>query len=82
MINEDSIKPSEICFYAEGDFLVVEGSPVLPMLQVLADKGVRMTVCSTCLNYYNLMDKVFVGNKGTMVAIVEAQMGADKVITL
>jgi len=81
-INEAPSKPTEICFYAEGVFLVVEGSPVLPMLQVLADKGIRLTVCTTCLNYYNLLDQVAVGNKATMVDIVQAQMGADKVITL
>lgn len=81
-INEAEQKPSEICFYAEGVFLVIEDSPVLPQLQVLEEKGIRLTVCSTCLNYYNLTDKVAVGRKGTMVDIVDAQMQADKAITL
>ena len=81
-LNESPDKPAEICFYAEGVHLVVEGSPVVHLLKLLADKGVRMTVCSTCLNFYGLMDQVAVGNKGSMVDIVNAQMRADKAITL
>lgn len=81
-LNEAAEYPAEICFYAEGVHLVVEGSPVLHLLGFLAAKGVRLTVCSTCLNYYGLTDQVVVGHKGTMVEIVEAQMRADKVITL
>lgn len=81
-INEADEKPAEICFYGEGVFLIIEGSPILPQLKVLETKGVHLTVCSTCLNYYGLIDQVAVGRKGTMVEIVDAQMQADKVITL
>lgn len=81
-LNESAEKPAEICFYAEGVHLVAEGSPVVHLLELLADKGVKLTVCSTCLNFYDLMEKVAVGDKATMVDIVEAQMRADKVITL
>lgn len=62
--------------------LVVAGSPVLHLLGLLSDKGVRLTVCSTYLNFYGLTDQVAVGRAGTMVEIVEAQARADKVITL
>lgn len=71
-INESTEKPAKICFRAEGVHMVVEGSPVVHLLQLLMDKGVKLTVCSTCLNYYDLMDRVAVRNKGTMVEIVEA----------
>jgi len=81
-INEAEQKPTEICFYGEGVFLVIEGSPVLPLLKILEAKGIRLTVCSTCLNFFNLTNRVVVGLKGTMVEIVDAQMRADKVITL
>ena len=81
-INESEQKPNEICFYGEGVFLVIEGSPVLPQLKVLEEKSIRLTVCSTCLNYYGLTDQVAAGHKGTMVEIIGAQMRADKVVTL
>lgn len=45
-------------------------------------KGVRLIICSTCLNYLNLTDKVQVGIVGGMTDIIEAQRRADKVITL
>lgn len=74
--------PNAICFYTEGVKLVVEGSPVLEQLKALEEKGVRLIVCSTCLEYFNLIDKVKVGIVGGMPDIIEAQMKAEKVITL
>jgi hypothetical protein len=43
---------------------------------------VRLIVCSTCLNYFGLTDKVKVGIVGGMADILEAQVRAEKVITL
>jgi len=55
---------------------------VLGQLKALEEKGVRLIVCSTCLEYFNLVDKVKVGIVGGMTDIIEAQMKAEKVITL
>ncbi len=74
--------PNAICFYAEGVKLVCEGSPVMDQLHGLESKGIRLIVCSTCLNYYGLTDKVQIGIVGGMPDIIEAQMNADKVITI
>ena len=82
LINEADTLPAVICFYAEGVHLVVEGSPVLDSLRALEAKGVRLIICNTCLNFYNLTDKVAVGITGGMTDIIEAQRRAAKVITL
>ena len=82
LIDEADTLPAVICFYAEGVHLVVEGSPVLESLQSLEDKGVRLIICNTCLNFYGLTDKVAVGIKGGMTDIIEVQRRAAKVITL
>lgn len=74
--------PAAICFYTEGVRLVCEGSPVLHSLRALEARRVRLIVCSTCLTYLNLTDKVQVGIVGGMGDILEAQIKADKVITL
>ena len=74
--------PAAICFYTEGVRLVVEGSPHLELLSQLEQKGVRLIVCSTCLNYFGLAEKVRVGIVGGMPDILEAQARASKVITL
>lgn len=74
--------PAAICFYTDGVKLVCDGSPVIEKLRELEAKGVRLIVCSTCLNYYNLQDKVLAGIVGGMGDILEAQTKAEKVITL
>lgn len=74
--------PAAICFYTDGVKLVCEGSPVLDSLRALEKEAVRLIVCSTCLNYFNLTDKVQVGIVGGMGDILEAQTKAEKVITL
>jgi hypothetical protein len=82
LLDEHDLLPGAICFYTEGVRLAVEGSPVLETLGSLEKKGVRLILCSTCLNYYNLMDKVKLGIVGGMGDILEAQTRASKVITL
>jgi len=82
LIQLNSSLPNAICFYTDGVKLVVEGSPVLEQLRALEAKGVRLIVCSTCLEHYNLADKVQVGITGGMTDIIEAQIKASKVITL
>ncbi len=74
--------PAAICFYAEGVRLVVEGSPVLTQLSALEARGTRLIVCSTCLNFLGLTEQVRVGIVGGMGDILEAQVKAEKVITL
>ena len=74
--------PDCICFYADGVKLAVEDSPVLEVLKALEDEGVRLNVCSTCLNFYGLKDKLRVGQAGDMLGLIENQWRAAKVITL
>ena len=74
--------PAAICFYTEGVKLTVTGSPVLEQLKVLEENGVRLIICSTCLDYYSLSDKTQVGIVGGMSDIIEAQTKASKVITI
>lgn len=73
--------PAAMCFYTDGVRLVCEGSPILEKLRSLESENVRLIVCSTCLNYFKLNEKVQVGIVGGMPDIIEAQMKAEKVIT-
>jgi hypothetical protein len=82
MLRDNGLIPGAICFYAGGVKIAVEGSPVLDLLQELEAKGVRLILCSTCLQYFELADKVAVGIVGGMSDIVLAQWMANKVITL
>jgi len=82
LLDEHDILPAAICFYTEGVKLAVAGSPVLDSLHSLEAKGVRLILCSTCLNFYHLADQVQVGIPGGMTDIIEAQRRAEKVITI
>lgn len=82
MLVENDMTPGAICFYADGVKMVVDGSPVLDLLKALEAKGVHLIVCSTCLNYLGLREKVTVGIVGGMHDILMAQWQAEKVITL
>lgn len=74
--------PAKILFYTDGVRLACEGSPVLDTLRALNDRGVELILCSTCLDYYGLRDKVAVGIVGGMPDIIEAMNSAGKVISL
>lgn len=75
--------PAAICFYTDGVRLVTDDSPVLDQLGQLEKKGVRLIVCSTCLEEMGIaQSQVKVGIVGGMPDIIEAQTRADKVITL
>jgi intracellular sulfur oxidation DsrE/DsrF family protein len=76
------ILPRALCFYTEGVRLVCEGSPVLAELGALEAKGVRLVICSTCLDAFGLDEKVRVGIVGGMGDIVTAMQTADSVVTL
>ena len=74
--------PAAICFYTDGVRLTVAGSPVLDSLQALEARGVRLIICSTCLETFGLSDQVRVGIVGGMGDIMEAQFKAGKVISI
>ena len=82
LLDENNILPAVICFYTDGVRLVVDGSPVIDTLKSLEAKGVRLVLCSTCLNYFNLTEQVQVGIVGGMTDILEVQRRAGKVISL
>jgi intracellular sulfur oxidation DsrE/DsrF family protein len=82
LVEEENLIPNAILFYGEGVKTVVENSPFLEALLKLEQKGVNLIVCKTCLNFFELSEKVKVGKVGTMTDIIHYQWGVDKVITL
>jgi selenium metabolism protein YedF len=74
--------PEKIIFFNSGVKLVVEGSPVLEDLQALSRRGVEITACGTCLEYYKLKEHSAVGEISNMYTIAETMLGACKVISL
>lgn len=79
---ENGHLPGAIAFYTEGVRLACEGSPVLDELAQLAERGVHLILCKTCLDSFGLTDSVRVGVVGGMGDIFAAQATAEKVIHL
>ena len=79
-IKEITPTPASIVFYNSGVKLTVDGSPVLQSLRELESSGVKILVCGTCANYFQIKDQVGVGIISNMYAILEALSQAGHVI--
>ena len=82
LLNDASLHPAKILFYGDGVKLACEGSPVLEQLRTMQAHKVEMILCSTCLDFFGLREKVVVGIVGGMPDIIEVMQKAEKVISL
>ncbi|MFH1057231.1 MAG: sulfurtransferase-like selenium metabolism protein YedF [Pseudomonadota bacterium] len=71
-----------VLFLNGGVKLCCAGSESLPALAELADSGVSILVCGTCLNHFGLLEQKQVGETTNMLDIVTSLQVADKVITV
>ena len=60
--------------------LACEGSQVIEDLRGLAEEGVQILACGTCLGYYDIKDTLQIGTISNMFDIVSALASADKTI--
>ena len=75
--------PAYVLFMNDGVKLPAGEEPqVIENLQTLLDKGAKVLVCGTCLNYYGIMERLKIGTVSNMYDILSAMQHADKVITL
>lgn len=70
--------PDIIICYNAGVKLAAKDSAVLDDLQQLAQTGVDILVCGTCVNYFELGDLVAVGHISNMYDIAETMAGAGR----
>lgn len=76
-VKETAPYPANILFFNSGVYLTCEGSPVLDDLKALADNGVEIISCGTCLDFYNIKDKLQVGTISNMYTIYEKMKNAN-----
>jgi intracellular sulfur oxidation DsrE/DsrF family protein len=81
LLDQDA-PPGVIAFYGDGVKLACDGSPVINQLRTLSEKGVRLIICQTCLDFFDLREKVRVGIVGGMGDIIAAMKTAAKVISV
>ena len=63
--------PNTIFFLNAGVKLTTVSEDIVPIIKELADMGVEIFSCGTCLKYYNLEAEMKVGYRGTSNHIVE-----------
>lgn len=79
-VSQLPVLPKTMLFYNGAARLTCEGSNSLQDLKAMADKGVEIRTCGTCLNFYGLTEKLAVGSVTNMYDIVETMAKAGKVI--
>ncbi len=81
-LGEVQPRPNTIIFFNAGVKLVCEGSPLLDDLRALEADGIEILACGTCLNYFELTDRLAVGHVSNMYAIAETMLGAGRTVYL
>ncbi|HEY8892416.1 MAG TPA: sulfurtransferase-like selenium metabolism protein YedF [Clostridium sp.] len=77
----DSI-PNDLLFINGGVKLTIDNSPVLDSLNKLIQRGTNILVCGTCLDFYNLKDKISIGEITNMYDIVQLMNDAGNTIKI
>ncbi|OPY87413.1 MAG: SirA-like protein [Syntrophus sp. PtaU1.Bin208] len=72
--------PDKIIFYNSGVKLTVKDSEVLEDVKQLAQAGVEILVCGTCVNFFNLTEKIAVGTISNMYDIAGAMTSAGRLV--
>ena len=73
-------KPAKLLFLNDGVRLTTEGSEVIDSLILLEEAGVEIFSCGTCLEYYQLQEKLVVGSVTNMYDAIDSLLSADKII--
>lgn len=81
-LTELSPPPSAVLFLNSGAYLTAEGANTVADLEVLAGKGTRILTCGTCSNYYELKEKLAVGEITDMMGITNTLATAGRLISL
>jgi len=74
--------PTHLLFMNAGAKLCCEGSAALADLRALADAGAELLVCGTCLDWFDLKERLAVGRESNMVEILRTQREAARVLRL
>jgi intracellular sulfur oxidation DsrE/DsrF family protein len=67
-------------FFNSGAYLTCEGSDSLQDIKELEAQGVEVMTCGTCLDFYDLKEKLAVGSVTNMYVIVEKMENSSVVI--
>ncbi|MDB0440302.1 sulfurtransferase-like selenium metabolism protein YedF [Clostridioides difficile] len=81
-LTESKPYPKHILLVNAGVKLSSENEATIENLKILEDAGVEILSCGTCLDYYNLKEKLQVGSVTNMYTIVETLKNASNTISI
>ena len=81
-LSEADLIPNDLLFINGGVKLTIEDSPVLDSLKKLISRGTNILVCGTCLDFFDIKNKLSIGEITNMYTIVELMNNADNTIKL
>jgi selenium metabolism protein YedF len=79
LLGESQDKPGTLIFWNAGVKLVCENSPFLDHLKKLEEQKVEILACSTCLEFFDLADKLKVGKPTTMIRSIQSILSSETV---
>ena len=68
-------------FMNSGVLLTTAGSELIEHLQALSNQGTEILSCGTCLDFYNVSNKLAVGTVSNMYTITEKLLHAGRVLS-
>jgi len=74
--------PNALLFVNSGVKLTTEDSEVVEYIRSLESEGVEVLSCGTCLDYFNLKNKLMVGGVSNMYTFVEKMSNAKNSIRI
>lgn len=81
-VSQTAPLPKTVVFFNGGVKLTTKGSEVLEDLKNMADNGVKIISCGTCLDFYGLKEDLEIGEISNMYTIYETLEKADRNIVL
>jgi len=72
--------PDSVVFYNTGVKLAKDDSPVFDFIKELIAKGTNVYLCSTCINHFNIKDRLPAGSFSDMYQILNILKDADHII--
>ncbi len=79
LLGESPDKPAALIFWNTGVRLVCEGSWALGHLKKLEEQGIEILACTTCLEYFDLTERLKVGKPTNMSKSIHSILTSDMV---
>ena len=81
-LTELDTPPKSVIFLNSGAYLTSSDSNAVDDLKKLMEKGTEVLTCGACISYYELQDKLAVGEITNMYGITERMVAAGNIINI